>query len=50
MADVLMGLALWFVASVVLGIVIGRLIAAHERSSASTWAADRKSPGVTRAA
>jgi hypothetical protein len=48
MAHVLMGLALWFVASVVLGIVVGRLIAAHERSSA--WGSDRESPGTTRAA
>jgi len=42
-------LAIWFAASLVLGIFIGRLIAAHERSS-TPWAPNARKPTSRRTA
>jgi hypothetical protein len=44
----LAGLGIWFVAALGLGIVLGKLISAHERST--QWADDVRKPSAPRAA
>jgi hypothetical protein len=48
LANVLAALGIWFGASVVLGIFVGRLIAAHERTR--PWAQDAEPPSAREAA
>ena len=45
---VLAGLGAWFVAALVVGVALGKLISAHERSDA--WAVDASKPSTPRAA
>lgn len=42
------GLGVWFVAALGLGVILGKLISAHERSE--PWAVDATKPSTPRAA
>jgi hypothetical protein len=47
LAHLLVGFGAWLGASTVLGIVVGKMIAAHERSP---WVPDARQPSTRRAA